>query len=853
MASQQTTASVSARDAGYKRASRKGAPRRFACDHPGCDKIYSRAEHLQRHQLNHNPKEIFQCDVGGCDQKFVRLDLLARHKKRHTAAYTPRNRIPSFDISYDSTTPSRVFQYTPRFHPPLYPQSASTALHGKSIPTTPGSGRGQSFATSTPFYTGPRTNEKAWSSSMEGGAAQDRRGVPMLGDERGVYGDHIAASYNICTPAADIRSTLSADEQLGSGRFTAWLFDPRTTSDDLNMASFPFLEGGLDSAFGNLMQYDTESLQKSSPIDQNSRGSDLSGLWLTEARRQEILRWFRVFRAKQPTYESSMAHLIFEMNGDLPAVSLEMLHDCLGEFWDNISSRMPVVHQNTFAAQTCPIFLLLVMIALGAASLHSRDTTDRFTEFGTFGDAIIDSIRWEILTSDDATPPISLWVAQALLLLEFYEKMYSSRRFHERAHVYHSVFLTLLRRGSPLIGRTGSETPQEHVDQCSNRNAPNTMLTSTGWWRRWAERESMHRVVYSAFMLDIVHAAMFGHTADMAAHEIRLLLPCDDDQWNAASPETVRQLEGHCERISFLDGLKSVLHGKGIKMSPFGRMAITAGLLSVGWHMARKETQHKWLEIRITPAETQDSWRGVLAKALGKWKQRVDAATSAPSKQAAGPRTPSNGPIESPHVLFHLVHISLHTDIIDCQVYARAERLLGRKVATMDYDNAVRRMNAWAEQASSRHAVLHAFKLLHHVLVQPRHRKRGGARFAESPMVHYSIRDEMDPHRPWIMYYAVLTIWAFVQAVGRPPGEGFPLRPSQVGHSTYARMAEYLSWVAGMSELREADAATLYEGLPELLDVVEGILEEAETELLQEARERLGVCRDMLMGGCTRS
>lgn len=38
--------------AGYKRASRKGAPRRFVCEHPGCDKIYSRAEHLQRHQLN---------------------------------------------------------------------------------------------------------------------------------------------------------------------------------------------------------------------------------------------------------------------------------------------------------------------------------------------------------------------------------------------------------------------------------------------------------------------------------------------------------------------------------------------------------------------------------------------------------------------------------------------------------------------------------------------------------------------------------------------------------------------------------------------------------------------------------
>lgn len=42
----------------YKRASRKGAPRRFACNFPGCDKLYSRAEHLQRHQLNRAPTQL---------------------------------------------------------------------------------------------------------------------------------------------------------------------------------------------------------------------------------------------------------------------------------------------------------------------------------------------------------------------------------------------------------------------------------------------------------------------------------------------------------------------------------------------------------------------------------------------------------------------------------------------------------------------------------------------------------------------------------------------------------------------------------------------------------------------------
>jgi hypothetical protein len=32
--------------------SRKDKEKRFTCDHPGCDKTYTRAEHLTRHQLN---------------------------------------------------------------------------------------------------------------------------------------------------------------------------------------------------------------------------------------------------------------------------------------------------------------------------------------------------------------------------------------------------------------------------------------------------------------------------------------------------------------------------------------------------------------------------------------------------------------------------------------------------------------------------------------------------------------------------------------------------------------------------------------------------------------------------------
>lgn len=363
----------------------------------------------------------------------------------------------------------------------------------------------------------------------------------------------------------------------------------------------------------------------------------------------------------------------------------------------------------------------------------------------------------------------------------------------------------------------------------------------------------MHRVVFAAFMLDIIHAAMFSHAADMAAHEIRLPLPCDDNLWSASSPDVVRQLDANfrmygVKQVSFLDGLKSALHGKEVKTHSFGRMIIMSGLLSVGWHLTHRETHLRWLELRSPSTETQDNWRKILLKAFDNWKHSFDRADADSIADSPGQRGTPNGPMSSASLLFHIAHISLHVDIIDIQVYSGAKRLVGRKVSSRDYSNAVKRMSSWAKQASTRHAVLHSFKLLHRVLVDPRPRRRNGAHPPEPATISYSLRTESDPHRPWTMYYASLIVWAFVQALGRPPGKGFPLRSAHLGHGGYSRVAEFLSTVASLQEMDEKAAGMLHEGVPELLEVIEGILGEATTELLAEARERLQGCREQLLG-----
>ncbi|ROW03876.1 hypothetical protein VPNG_07236 [Cytospora leucostoma] len=55
-------------------------PKRFECTHPGCNKRFTRMEHMQRHSLNHNPGDS-ACPR--CSATFKRPDLLERHMSRH--------------------------------------------------------------------------------------------------------------------------------------------------------------------------------------------------------------------------------------------------------------------------------------------------------------------------------------------------------------------------------------------------------------------------------------------------------------------------------------------------------------------------------------------------------------------------------------------------------------------------------------------------------------------------------------------------------------------------------------------------------------------------------------------------
>ncbi|EFX01796.1 c2h2 finger domain containing protein [Grosmannia clavigera kw1407] len=688
---------------GYKRASRKGAPRRYACQYPGCDRVYSRQEHLQRHQLNHNPTEIFICDRQGCTQRFVRADLLARHKKRHSGSYTPRNRIQSFSDPQNTSLapppaapllppreakdsgpegerrngPESTSQTCTSTAPSISHPSASVP-HDAAILLTPESSTNQPLPQSQ-THIQPHSLSQASPTETDwttGALMRDPRACDVRRPKAGtIYPPspqqqitpHVAdlQHHHVHSHGQEIQETAPGvmpfnamqfmDSTLVRDYFTSWLFDNQASFSDFNIGQLPFLEGGLESPFNNSIHYDYESLTSHSHIDTPPRLPDIDE-GISEIRRQEVLREFELFRVRRSRTESQMPDLDGATStGGLSMPTLKVMNDCLNAYWEYVSPRVPIVHQPTFFCNTCPPLLLLVVLALGAAALHGRQgvaiASEDFAELGGFADSIIVSARWEILTDDEASPPVALWVAQALLLIEFYEKMYSTRRLHERSHIYHSATLTLLRRGSPLIGRSGSESPPDEALISSATNAPLSSANHDdhrqrsldhqqqssdwhAWWTHWAEKEAMHRVVFAAFCFDVTHAAMFGHAADMAPHEIRLPLPCDDNLWTAWKPDDVRKYDADLRMYGvkpsfFLDGLKRALHGQEVQTHSFGRMIIMCGLLSVGWHLNHREKHVTWLELKTSSSEAHEKWRAILLKAFDNWKESFDRAHGA--------------------------------------------------------------------------------------------------------------------------------------------------------------------------------------------------------------------------------
>ena len=240
---------------------------------------------------------------------------------------------------------------------------------------------------------------------------------------------------------------------------------------------------------------------------------------MSDEKRLELLDLISVqFNERPHDAVKKRKDTVFEgdLNADNHILSLRMMHTYVGSYWYHQHAQLPILHKPTFTADKTPNLLLLMVIAIGAATLdkaYGTSLTDSAAEFANF---LVWHVRWEIMRDADYRPPAKLWVFQTLLLVEVYEKMYATRALHERGHIHHDSTLTLMRRGSSLIGRSALDSPPSLREDRTGRSSGSSSAPDTPGseetWTRWITNEATRRAAFAAFVIDSIHATMFGHT-----------------------------------------------------------------------------------------------------------------------------------------------------------------------------------------------------------------------------------------------------------------------------------------------------------------------------------------------------
>lgn len=556
-----------------------------------------------------------------------------------------------------------------------------------------------------------------------------------------------------------------------------------------------------------------------------------------------------------------------DTNDPTHVMSLPMLKTYISSYWWHIHQQMPILHRPTFNCETCPDSLLLAMVCLGATCLeriHSQEIVQNSAELAFF---IAHHVRWEVFKDAEFRPTAKLWTFQSMLLLELFEKMYSTRSLHERAHIHHATTLTVMRRGSSLIGRSAIESPKGTDDPTRTPPGPDGTINASGqntpdaYWNRWITAEATRRAAFAAFIIDSTHATLFGHSAIMSPHDIRLPLPCDEALWSATSSAEVQRVEASLaangfKPTSFLDGLRRTLNGQKVRTNTFGRVILMAGLLNVSWHMNQRDLQVSSLGAANTLGN-QIKWRSPLTRAFDFWRRDFDESLSKNDHwlQVCNPKNTDRGSIdhrdnvfESRTCLHSLAHMAMHVDIIDCQVFAGAPHTLGRVVTESDHAAVQRRMREqWAPSARARDATFYALRFLCEVLIPEEELISKRPHPHQPPTFSYSARDDYLLNRPWVLYFAALIVWSYGYALDGP------IRPSNYTLTTRELrifdMQRYLIRMGGVASPDDLEKLKDRNSCLGLLLLLQERFRQPRWELLHEASETLSSCIELLLPG----
>lgn len=515
-----------------------------------------------------------------------------------------------------------------------------------------------------------------------------------------------------------------------------------------------------------------------------------------------------------------------ELRAIFPSTDSSTLEDRFSFFlqcyWDIFQPKFSILHRPSFSTESAEPILLLAMVCVG--SMYSSTSTlyslqEKMSPEFKFCMKIIKPLRFVLFQHSEFKSPVKVWILQALNLLEWCEKNHLLRDMHERAHIHHGTTVQLLRR-SPFLGGNPAVTNKAATSASDTATSGGEDENSDGisdvedqvnsdraLFRQWVESESMKRITFMTFYLDVIDYIKFRHNPQIPFFQLQLLnLPCDEEQlWNndevngSFQKVVKRQKKLHrsshllgrgvkdLNRIrpgmNFLNAMKRILKAQREKVS-FARTSVfiknilIGGVSSLMHLMQLSEFQNNFTAMLAPSDKKRNSlWKEILMKALDNCESELFSTATTPPTDSIFPTQL----VRCKFPMFHLLQIIGLSDInhYDIAIYGGSPRNMSVDATLKDQQLIQRKLHTiwnlgkWMESISdisNARSVIHCYWLLWRVLLAPMDETGESTeqQWAQAWQADFDFFDSM-----YAVSIATLVLWCYTFATCGPESQKF--------------------------------------------------------------------------------
>ena len=769
------------------------------CDEPGCNKSFKRTDHLTRHKRNHVSKNYFTCTWAGCSKSFVRRDVWSKHMQRHVARqekqrqdlrtgpiqfleiYTPATNFDEVGKkgkkSYNSSMISNNNDTTHLSENQRVPDpTVNQKLQNQQISLKGDSKKPD--VSESPFLDVQRNSDGACSSDefQELNSYTNERNVDIDINHTADYSYSVNKDVNIIPKNLTNKAENNAkycgnsyDYQYAENNkipasmdFGNLIYGPETNKGTPTELIHWMLNGHAlcSESFHNYIGYSPDCplknlLNISSPFPMSNYQTHMS-----EATRSKMIEFI-----------PSLLHN--------PDFKLEQINECLESYWNIFHAQYPILHKPSFSTLESHPLLLLRMILMGAAlrSRNNKFDCKSFKDIRKLADEIAEPLRWLIFSASELTTHITPWVIQCLLIVECYENSCSNRRFHQRAYLHHGLKIQLLRRSPLLSGNFLRNNTNDY-----------SLTHEMDAWKTWIDTESLKRCAFMAFLIDAIHATIYGHETILFTHQMKLSLPCDEALWEMTEFKS-NNLPPLTETPKFLSALSKLLHKEKFETGAFNKRVLFAGLLTTMYGMEQRDIQVKEFEWE----SVKSSWKETIFGAIEFWMEGMchgsccDLATGyyIPTDFGKVPASLKLDDTTCKLAMYHLSQAFLRVQQHDCIIYAGAPSRMNVRTNYSDYEIVKKRIHEWANSNNGKISVIHAYLFISEMLLS-----RDESR--ESILLSYDPNEDPILYRPNVVASLLFVIWCYNYCLEGPESNIFPNSNETVSNLTIINQASGL-------------------------------------------------------------